>query len=228
MQLTFLGHACFLLETAGKRIIFDPFITGNALADGKVDVESLRCDYVFLSHAHGDHVADVPTIMANNPEATIVCNAEMATIYAKKGYKAHMMNHGGWWTFDFGRVKMVAAVHSSTFNDGSPGGNPAGFVLSNEEGTLYFAGDTALCMDMQLIPMTCPPLTVAILPIGSNFTMDWQDAIIASDFVACNRVIGCHFDTFGYIMIDHAAAVEGFQAKGKELHLMEIGEVLKV
>lgn len=138
------------------------------------------------------------------------------------------MNKGGWWTFEFGRVKMVQAVHSSSWPDGSYAGAAAGFVLDTPDGVLYFAGDTALTLDMQLIPMTCPPLDAAILPVGSNFTMDYLDALIASDFIQCNRIIGSHFDSFGFIKIDHEAAITAFAQKGKELTLPRIGESLQI
>jgi L-ascorbate metabolism protein UlaG (beta-lactamase superfamily) len=134
------------------------------------------------------------------------------------------MNKGGWWTFDFGRVKMVNAVHSSSFPDGSYGGEPVGYVFDTPDGVLYVAGDTALHTDMQLIPQTCPPLDAAILPIGSNFTMDIHDAIIASGFIDCSRIIGCHYDSFGFIKIDQQDAWTAFAEKGKELILMGIGE----
>jgi L-ascorbate metabolism protein UlaG (beta-lactamase superfamily) len=226
MKLTYYGHSCFLLELNGKSILFDPFISGNELA-AAIDPASLRCDYIFLSHAHGDHVADVDTVVANNPAVQIVGMAEVSGYYGKKGYKAHPMNIGGWWNFDFGRVKLVSATHSSTFPDGSTGGNPAGFVIDSTEGVVYFAGDTGLTMDMQLIPMICPPLDLAILPIGSNFTMDYHEALIASDFIRCNRIVGCHFDTFGFIKIDHAAAIAAFEAKGKDLELLPVGGSLE-
>lgn len=223
MQLTFFGHSCFLLQTGGKTILFDPFISGNPEA-AHVDISAIRCDYIFASHAHADHIADLETIMGNNPEAVIVGIWEIHDHYSKKGYKTHPMNKGGWWNFDFGRVKMVNAVHSSSFPDGSYGGSPAGFVFHTSDGTLYYAGDTALTMDMQLIPMTCPQLDVAILPIGSNFTMDYHDALIAADFVKCHTIVGCHFDTFGFIKIDHEEAVKTFEEQHRELILMGIGE----
>lgn len=223
MKITYYGHSCFLVETSGKRLLFDPFVTSNPLA-ANIDVNSLRCEYIFLTHAHSDHVADVETIMKNNPEATIVGIWEVHAYYSAKGYTTHPMNKGGWWSFDFGRVKMVQAVHSSSFQDGSPGGEPAGFVLESNNQTLYVAGDTALTLDMKLIPMTCSALDLAILPIGSNFTMDAHDAVIASQFIECKKIIGCHFDTFGYTKIDHEKAKTIFAEKGKELILMEIGE----
>lgn len=221
MKLTYYGHSCFLLEWNGQRIIFDPFISPNELA-AHIDVQQIRVDAVLISHGHGDHLADAETI-ARNSDAPIVSNYEVATWFENKGLRVHPMNHGGKWTFDFGTVKYVNAVHTSSLPDGSNGGNPGGFVVWNEEQCLYFAGDTALHFDMQLIPITCPELDVAILPIGDNFTMGYDDAVIAAEFVECERVIGCHYDTFGYIKIDHEEAKKSFADEGKELILLPIG-----
>jgi L-ascorbate metabolism protein UlaG (beta-lactamase superfamily) len=226
MQITYFGHSSFLLEAGGKRILLDPFISGNPSAE-KVEVGQIRCDYIFLSHGHSDHVADVEAIAKNNPEAVIVGIWELHAHYSEMGFKTHPMNKGGWWNFDFGRVKMVQAVHSSSLPDGSYAGSPAGYVFDTPDGVLYFAGDTALTMDMQLIPLTCPPLDLAILPIGSNFTMDVHDAVLAGDFIKCDRIIGCHYDTFGFIQINHHDAAAAFSTKGKELILMNIGGTLE-
>lgn len=227
MQITYFGHACFLLEAGGKRLLTDPFISGNPLAS-HIDVNSLRCDYLLITHGHSDHIADVDTVMAHNPGAVIIGIWEIHAYFSQKGYPTHPMNKGGWWTFDFGRVKVVNAVHSSSFPDGSYAGDPAGFVLDTPDGVVYIAGDTALTMDMQLIPRICPPLDVCILPVGSNFTMDVHDAVIAAEFIQCRRVIGCHFDTFGFIKIDHLAAQKVFADAGKELMLLEIGAGIQV
>lgn len=223
MKITYYGHSCFLIEVIGKKLLIDPFITGNPLAED-VDIDKIRCDFVLLTHGHPDHVGDLEAVMKNNPEALIVGIWEIHTRYSEKGFKTHPMNKGGWWNFEFGRVKMVNAVHSSSFPDGSYAGEPVGFVLDTSEGVVYISGDTALTLDMKLIPMTCPPLDLAIMPIGSNFTMNYQDAVIASQFIECDKILGCHYDTFGYIKIDHAKAQTAFSEKGKELILMEIGE----
>lgn len=137
------------------------------------------------------------------------------------------MNHGGTWMFSFGKLKYVNAIHSSSFPDGSYGGQPGGFVIEAENRNIYIAGDTALTYDMKLIPMR-NPLDLAILPIGSNFTMDVDDATIAAEFLAVNRVLGYHFDTFGYIKIDHEVAKEKFKSKNKELILLEIGSSIEI
>ena len=147
--------------------------------------------------------------------------------YGAKGFEGHPMNHGGSWQFDFGRVTYTNAIHTSSFPDGSYGGQPGGFIIESSEGNIYIAGDTALTMDMKLIPMQCK-IDLAILPIGDNFTMGLDSAIIAADFVQCNRILGYHYDTFGYIKIDHKEAANKFKAAGIELYLLEIGNSLEV
>ena len=137
------------------------------------------------------------------------------------------MNHGGKRSFEFGTVKYVNAIHSSMLPDGSYGGAPGGFVVWNNEVSFYFAGDTALTWDMKLIPITCPKLDFAILPIGDNFTMGYEDAVIASDFIQVDKIIACHYDTFGYIKINHDAAIKEFKNAGKELILLEPGSSLE-
>lgn len=225
MKITFYGHASLGIEVGGKNIIVDPFITGNPLASA-IDINTLKADYILLTHAHGDHVLDVEAI-ANRTQALIVSNAEIASYYAKLGLKAHPMNHGGSWNFDFGKVKYVTAIHSSSFPDGTNGGNPGGFVIEGEHKNIYIAGDTALTMDMKLIPLRTK-LDLAILPIGSNFTMDVEDAIIASDFIECDKILGYHFDTFGYIEINHEESIRKFFDKGKDLMLLDIGESIEL
>ena len=226
MKITFLGHACLQIEVGGSIILVDPFISANEKAR-HININELKPDYIFLTHAHQDHTLDVEYIMQNNPDAIIVSNAEIATYYLAKDFQCHMMNHGGSWKFDFGTVKYVNAIHSSSFADGTYGGNPGGFVIEGEHKNIYIAGDTALTMDMKLIPLSTK-LDLAILPIGSNFTMDVEDAIIASDFVECDKVLGYHYDTFGYIEINHEEAIKKFFDKNKDLMLLEIGESIEL
>ena len=225
MKITYLGHAALALEVAGKKLIVDPFISPNPLAKG-IDVDALEADYILITHAHQDHIVDVDSI-AKRTGAKIVSNFEIVTHYGNLGFEGHPMNHGGSWQFDFGRVTYTNAIHTSSFPDGSYGGQPGGFLLETEEGNVYIAGDTALTFDMKLIPMQCT-LDFAVLPIGDNFTMGFESAVIASDFIECDKVMGYHFDTFGYIEIDHARAKEAFSKAGKELILVPIGDSVQV
>lgn len=225
MKITFYGHACLSIEVNEVTILVDPFISGNPKA-AHIDINSLKADFILLTHAHQDHILDVEAI-AKRTDAVIVSNYEIASYYEDKGFSFHPMNHGGSWDFEFGTVKYVNAIHTSSFPDGTYGGQPGGFVIEGERKNIYIAGDTALTMDMKLIPMRTK-LDLAILPIGSNFTMDVDDAIIASDFVQCDKVLGYHFDTFGYIEINHEEAKRKFFDKNKDLMLLEIGASIEL
>ncbi len=226
MNIKFFGQSTFLLGMGDKELMFDPFISSNPLIMDK-DLSNIKPDYILLSHGHGDHVEDTEPI-AKNSNAKIISNYEITTYFGTKGIEGHPLNHGGKAQFDFGTVKYVNAIHTSSLPDGTYAGNPGGFVVWNSETCFYFAGDTALTMDMKLIPLTCPKLDFAILPIGDNFTMGYEDAAIAAEFIDCDKIIGCHFDTFGYIEIDKEAAAAAFKAKGKELILMEPGSTIQI
>jgi L-ascorbate metabolism protein UlaG (beta-lactamase superfamily) len=226
MRFTFYGHACFSVELEGKKILFDPFISPNEKAES-IDVDAIEADYILVSHGHEDHLADVESI-AKRTGAILVSNFEIVTWFGKKGIEnGHPMNHGGSWEFDFGTVKFINAIHSSSFPDGSYAGNPGGFIVSSKEKSFYYSGDTALTMDMKLIG-EYENLDFAVFPIGDNFTMGIQSAVVASDFIKCNKIIGIHYDTFGYIEIDHATAINDFKVKGKELTLLEIGQTIEL
>jgi L-ascorbate metabolism protein UlaG (beta-lactamase superfamily) len=223
MKFTFYGHSCFAIETGGKKLLFDPFITGNPLAKD-IDVNSIEADYILVSHGHGDHVGDLLSI-AKRTDATIICCAEIAHWVEKQGYtKTQGMNFGP-YTFEFGDIRFVPAAHSSSLPDGSYGGNPGGFIVKNSEGSFYFTGDTCLTMEMHIIPYY-GPLDFAIMPIGGYFTMNADDAVIASDFIKCNKVIGVHYNSFPPIKIDTDKAKETFKNAGKELILPNIGETI--
>jgi L-ascorbate metabolism protein UlaG (beta-lactamase superfamily) len=226
MKITYYGHSCFVMEVNGKNLLFDPFISGNPLASG-IDVKKIPADYVLLSHGHEDHIADAEAI-ARRTGATVVAAFEVAMWLSKKGVeKYHPMNVGGHWFFDFGKVKCVTAVHSSSLPDGSNGGNPMGFLIESSEINFYYAGDTALTYDMKLIG-DYKNIALAFLPIGSNYTMGVDNAIIAADFIRCDRIIGMHYDTSRYIKIDHDKAKQKFSNAGKELILMKIGETINL
>jgi len=225
MKITFYGHACLGIQVNDVHILVDPFISGNPKAK-HIDIESLKADYILLTHAHQDHILDVETI-AKRTNAVIISNFEIATHYEKKRFEVHPMNHGGQWDFEFGNLKYVIALHTSSFPDGSYGGQSGGFVIEGEHKNIYIAGDTALTMDMKLIPLQTK-LDLAVLPIGDNFTMGIDTAILASDFVQCDKILGYHYDTFGYIEIDHEEAKRKFFDRGKDLMLLEIGDSIEL
>jgi L-ascorbate metabolism protein UlaG (beta-lactamase superfamily) len=225
MKITFLGHASLGIALGDIHILVDPFISANPKASS-ININELKADYILLTHAHQDHILDVEAI-AKRTNAVIVSNFEIVSYYEKLGLEGHPMNHGGKWDFDFGSVKYVNAIHTSSFPDGTYGGQPGGFVIEGEHKNIYIAGDTALTMDMQLIPKYIN-LDLAVLPIGDNFTMGIDDAIEASNFIECDKVLGYHYDTFGYIEIDHESAKRKFFDKGKDLMLLEIGESIEL
>ncbi|WP_153799889.1 metal-dependent hydrolase [Foetidibacter luteolus] len=227
MLLTYYGQSCFSVTAGGKKILFDPFISGNPLAK-HIDINTIEADYIFISHGHTDHTLDLVAI-AKRTGALCIAAAEIADwLSEKQGIKnVRPINHGGPVTFDFGKARGVNAIHSSSLPDGSYAGNPLGFVFNTGEGDFYFAGDTALTLDMQLIPMWAK-LNFAVLPIGGNFTMDVADAIRAADFAECATVVGVHYNTFGLIEIDTQQAVKDFEAQGKKLLLPGIGETIEV
>ncbi|HMZ46395.1 MAG TPA: metal-dependent hydrolase [Chitinophagaceae bacterium] len=226
MQFTYYGHSCFSIIINGKHLLFDPFITYNELAS-HIDIESIKADYIFISHGHADHIADCISI-AKRTNALVICSWEIHEWLNKKEISnTHPMNTGGKKVFDFGTVKCTVAQHSSGLPDGSYGGNPMGFHFITKEKSFYYSGDTALTLDMQLIPAWGKP-NFAILPIGDNFTMDYIDAEKAACFVETKVIIGVHYDTFGFIKINTQEAKEYFTSKGKLLLLPTIGETIDV
>ncbi|GEP93752.1 metal-dependent hydrolase [Chitinophaga cymbidii] len=226
MKFTYYGHSSFAVEIKGKKIVFDPFITHNELARA-IDVNRIEADYIFVSHGHQDHVGDL-VALAQRTGAKVVGAFELVEWVAKQGItNTHPMNTGGKWAFDFGAVKCVVAHHSSGLPDGSYGGNPMGFIFTTEQGNFYYSGDTALTFDMELIPRWAK-LDFAVLPVGDNFTMGVEDAIIAAEFIQCSRIVGVHYDTFGFIKIDKQDAIRQFEAAGLNLLLPAIGETIEV
>jgi len=224
MKVTFYGHACLGIQIKDINILVDPFISGNEKAL-HIDIDTLKADYILVTHAHQDHTLDVEAI-AKRTGAVIVSNYEIVVHYQNLGLKGHPMNHGGSWEFDFGKVKYVNAIHTSSFPDGKYGGQPGGFIIEGDK-TIYIAGDTALTYDMRLIRKQFD-LDLAVLPIGDNFTMGVDDAIQAARYVDCDKILGYHYDTFGYIEIDKHRARAKFDSKLKKLYLLEIGESLDV
>lgn len=225
MQFTYYGHACFTVVLNGKTALFDPFISGNPMA-AHVRVDTLQADYILLSHGHTDHILDCEAI-ALRSGAKVICSWEVHEWLNGKGVtNTHPMNTGGSWDFGDFRVKCVVAQHSSGLPDGNYGGNPMGFLIESKDSSFYYSGDTALTLDMQLIPSWAPELHFAVLPIGDNFTMGPSDAARAAQFCGAKRVVGVHYDTFGFIRINHEKAQQVFLDAGINLLLPGIGDSL--
>lgn len=223
MKYTYYGHSCFLLEADGIKFLFDPFITPNPLAK-HIDIKTIEADYILVSHGHGDHVADL-VALAQQTKAKVIGMVEVLGWAEEKGVtNTHPMNFGK-QKFDFGTLRLVWATHSSSMPDGSYGGNPAGFVLETGGKTIYYAGDTALNADMKLLA-DLYNIDYAILPIGGNFTMDVDDAVVATKYIGCNQVIGVHYNTFPVIKIDPEEALAKFDREQKQLLLPAIGETI--
>ncbi|MGH7222304.1 MAG: metal-dependent hydrolase [Gemmataceae bacterium] len=198
-RLCWLGHACLLLESDGKHVLIDPFLTGNPAAATTAD--KVQADFILVSHGHGDHVGDTVAI-AQRTGATVICNYEMSAWFEKQGLKkVHGQQHGGGHHFPFGYVKLTLAFHGSALPDGSYGGNPAGFLITFKDGTrVYDAADTGLFGDMRLIGEE--GIDLAVLPIGDNYTMGPDDALRAVKLIQARQVVPIHYNTWELIAQD--------------------------
>jgi L-ascorbate metabolism protein UlaG (beta-lactamase superfamily) len=222
MRLNYLGHSCFLAEHASTSILFDPFIRPNPLA-AHVNVASIKPNIIAISHAHGDHIADAEEI-AKGSGAQLLANYEITSWFNQKGVENTVgMNTGGTYKINDAAITLTQALHSSSFPDGSYGGNPNGFIVTMGQHSFYFAGDTDIFSDMALIARLHAP-QFAILPIGDHFTMGIASACEAAQLLRVKRVIGMHYNTFPPIAIDEEHAKAYFNKNGIELMLLPIGE----
>ncbi len=212
--LTFHGHACFVLEHGGRRILFDPFLTGNPVAD--VEAAALpKMDAILLTHGHGDHLGDaIP--LAKLHQAAVVAPYELATFCAEAGApNVHPMHIGGARDFPFGRVKLVAAIHGGGVEGDETGRHttvPCGYVVTVGGRSVYHAGDTALTLDMQLLEGR---VDVMLVPIGDNFTMGTEDAARAVSFVKPKVAIPMHWGTFPVLEQDPQPFVKAVGAMAR-------------
>lgn len=208
MKVSYHGHSVVQIQTKGKTILIDPFITGNSLTDLKV--EDLKPDVIILSHGHNDHVGDTVEI-AKRSGALVIGNADLTSFLSFQGVKTHGMNIGGAYQFDFGKVKFTQAFHGSGYitekNQIVYCGMPTGILFSNEGKTIYHAGDTGLFSDMKLIGER-NPIDLAFLPIGDNFTMGPEDATYAAKLLRAKMVVPIHYNTFPPIKQDPYQFIE--------------------
>jgi len=224
VHITYHGHSCFGFDTDTARLLVDPFITGNSMADVRAD--DLNPHYILVSHAHGDHLGDTVPI-ARRSGATVISNYEIAHYMEEQGVKSHGMHIGGAYQFPFGKVKLTIAHHGSSFEDGRYGGSPCGFLLWLDGKVLYHAGDTGLFYDMTLIGQA--GIDVAMLPIGDNFTMGPEDAIQAVQFLHPKTTILMHYDTFEVIAQDEQSVAEMISSQtSTRPAIMRPGETMTV
>lgn len=223
IKYTYYGHASFLLDDGTSKVLTDPFLTGNPLA--AIHADEVECDYILLTHAHGDHLGDAPAIAKRTgamvlgiPEVLDVC------LQAESDIKTHGMNIGGSVKLPFGKVRMTMALHSS----GVAGGIACGYVIQIGGINVYFAGDTALFSDMKLIGQK-DPLDYAVLPIGDNYTMGLEDAALAAQWLNTKNVIPIHYNTWPVIAQEagrYKEVTEGMTRAA--VHIVEPGGTLEL
>jgi L-ascorbate metabolism protein UlaG (beta-lactamase superfamily) len=210
-KITWYGHAALSIETGGKHLLVDPFLSGNPVAPVKPD--TLKPDYILISHGHGDHVGDAPAI-AQRTGAMVISNFEICGWFEQKhGHKKVNAHHiGGGCSYDFGRVKLTLALHGSALPDGSNGGNPVGFLIYTQDGKkIYNAADTGLFGDMRLIGEE--GIDLALLPIGDTYTMGPDDALRAVKLIGPQVVIPIHYNTFDLLKQDAGAWARRVEAE---------------
>ncbi|WP_185858318.1 metal-dependent hydrolase [Blattabacterium cuenoti] len=231
MKITFFTHSTCILEIHEKHLLIDPFFSKNPIFRNidflKFTKNLEKIDYILLTHAHYDHVCDVEFFSRKFTNSLVISNYEISNYFDKKGINTYGINYGSFISFPFGKLKYVWAVHSSVFDDGTYGGNPGGFLLHTDEGNLYISGDTSLTYEMNLIP-NFGKLGLSILPIGGRYTMDINEAVIASEFLKCEKILGVHYNTFSSIQINKKQAKKIFYEKGKELILLKMGESIDI
>ena len=225
MKLKYFSHSAFQLTTsAGKKILIDPFLTGNPTAP--VKASDVNADYIILTHAHGDHIGDSFDI-AKRCNSTFICVNELAEYCKSKGFNAHNMHIGGGYNFEFGRVKFTIAHHGSMTPDNYYGGEPAGVIISADGKNVYHTGDTGLFYDMKLIgEMTS--IDYMLLPIGDNFTMGITDALKAVELAKPKVAIPMHYNTFPVIAADPNEFKKQVEAKGFKTRVLNFGEEIEL
>lgn len=228
MKLTYFGHSAFQIETNGTTLLFDPFITGNKHTEGVVEAEDLEPDVILLTHAHADHWGDTPGI-ATRTGALVVANYEIAEYISREHGHENIqpMNTGGAVDFGWGTVIQTYARHSSSFPDGTYGGNPNGYLLHLEGKWIYNLGDTAPFSEMAWIGEE-HEVDLALMPIGDCFTMAKEGGVRAAKMIGPRKSLPLHYNTFPYIEVDLEAWKGAMEDAGFEAQVLAFGETLEL
>ena len=222
VKFSYYGHSAFLLDDGKYKVLVDPFITGNPKAT--VKAENVKCDFVLVSHAHGDHLGNAPEIAYNNGAAIVTTPEVISEAESIGRLTCHPMNLGGSLDLPFGRVRMTPALHSA----GVPGGIACGFVVNIGGLNIYYAGDTALFSDMQLIGQR-DKIDYAVLPIGDNYIMGIEDAAQAAKLLGAKKIIPVHYNTWPVIEQDaQEFKVLAEKETQAEVLIVEPGETLEL
>lgn len=225
MKFRYLGQNCFLFRYKDKNILVDPFYNIGKDKSG-FEITAQKIDYILLTHAHGDHVADMDEVLKSHPNAIILGTPEVCGYYDAQSID---YNIGGTVKIEDLKITMVRADHTSSFPDGTYGGVPVGYLFRWEHKVLYLAGDTGVFSEMALFKELFGKITAAILPVGAHYTMCARQAAYAAEqLIGTPRVIGCHFDTFPPISIDHSWAKKQFEQRSIDFTLPEIGDNFEI
>lgn len=226
ITIQYLGQNCFLFNIGSICIISDPFYNyGKAMSNFKIEKQSIN--YILLTHAHGDHIADVGDVLKHYPNSKIIGVPEVCAYY--KDIESIDFSIGGTIKISNINISMVKADHTSAFPDGTYGGNPVGYIINSENKNIYLAGDTGIMLDMKLFPEIYGKIDLAILPVGGHYTMDSaMAAFAASELLKTPQVIGCHFDTFPPIKVNHEEVKSDFDKREIKFTLPNLGEIITI
>ncbi len=225
MKLRYFSHSSFLITLdTGTKILMDPFLNGNPTSP--VSADQISADYILVSHGHGDHLGDTIGI-AERCNALCICENELASYLSTKGVRSHAMHIGGIRAFDFGKVKLTQALHSSVTPDKECIGTATGMILFVQDKIIYHTGDTGLFLDMKLIGELYA-VDYLLVPIGDNFTMGIEDAVRAGTFIKPKWVIPMHYNTFDAIKADPKEFKRQVEISGIRCRVLEFGQEIEL
>ena len=220
MQIRYLGHSAFEIITADKKILIDPFL----IMSRNYDISGLT--NIFITHGHGDHLGSAIEI-SKQTGAEITAIFELANYCASKGALANGINFGGWMDYEWGRVIAVPAFHSSSTPEGIYAGEPCGYIFEIDGKRVYHSGDTCLNSEMKVIGELYSP-QISLLPIGGHYTMDIEQATIASQWLNSEIIIPMHYNTFDAIKVDLSLFDSKIKNIGKTSKVLNIGETYPI